>query len=80
MTQERKPSAPEERKGSSSTPPASTTSMSRNAILMSAGAAIALTVPPSIQAIANPITRTVISLVALVVVFGLGYLVIPKKR
>jgi hypothetical protein len=37
-------------------------------------------VPPSIQAIANPITRTVISLVALVVVFGLGYLVIPKKR
>jgi hypothetical protein len=56
------------------------TGVNRNAILMGAGAAIALTVPPSIQAIENPITRTAASLVALVIVFGLGYFVVPKKR
>jgi hypothetical protein len=46
---------------------------------MGAGAAVAITVPPSIQAVENPVVRTILSLVALVVVFGLGYLVIPKK-
>lgn len=64
---------------SSSVPPPSATSMSRNTILMGAGAAVAITVPPSIQAVENPVVRTILSLVALVVVFGLGYLVIPKK-
>lgn len=62
-----------------SAPPPSATTMSRNTILMGAGAAVALTVPPSIQAVENPVVRTVLSLVALVVVFGLGYLVVPKK-
>jgi hypothetical protein len=43
------------------------------------GAAVAITVPPSIQAVENPVMRTVLSLVALLVVFGLGYLVTPRK-
>ena len=70
---------PHAKKTPSSAPPPSMTSMSRNTILMGAGAAIALTVPPSIQAVENPVSRTLLSLAALVVVFGLGYFVVPKR-
>jgi len=53
--------------------------LSRNTILMGMGAAVALTVPPTIQSVQDPTARALLSLLAIVVVFGLGYLVTPRK-
>jgi hypothetical protein len=63
----------------SSAPP-SALAQNRNTILMGLGAAVALSVPASIHEIGSPLTRTIVSLVALVVVFGLGYFVTPGKK
>ena len=74
------PAAP--RKTSSSSPPSSgsaAVALSRNTILMGMGAAVALTVPPTIQSVQDPTARALLSLLAIVVVFGLGYLVTPRK-
>jgi len=46
---------------------------------MGLGGAVALTVPPTIQSIQDPTVRALLSLLALVVVFGLGYFVTPRK-
>lgn len=53
-------------------------SKSRNGILFGMGAAVAVTVPPSINSIADPTIRSLVALLAIVVVFGLGYLMLPS--
>lgn len=64
----------------SSAPPPSGFVQNRNAILMSLGGAVAVGIPVSIHEIENPLTRALVSLVALVVVFGLGYLTLPGGK
>lgn len=66
---------------SSSPPPSGATALAlnRNTILVGMGAAVAITVPPTLQAVQDPTARALLSLLAIVVVFGLGYLTIPRK-
>lgn len=66
-------------KKQSSAPPSMIT-QNRNTILMGLGGAVALGVPASIHEIGSPLTRTLVSLVALVVVFGLGYFTLPGAK
>jgi hypothetical protein len=47
---------------------------------MSLGGAVALGIPVSIHEIGNPIARASVSLVALVIVFGLGYFTTPAGK
>jgi uncharacterized membrane-anchored protein len=68
--------ADEEKK--STVPPSSITT-SRNTILMGAGAAVAVIVPTSINSIASPLVRSIMALVALGTVFGLGLFATPPK-
>jgi len=63
------------------TPPPSTTSMSRNTVLLGAGAAVAVIVPGSINSIESPVQKSIMALVALIVVFGLGlFATMPSRK
>lgn len=75
------PPAQSSKTPSSSPPPSGATALAlnRNTILVGMGAAVAITVPPTLQAVQDPTARALLSLLAIVVVFGLGYLTIPRK-
>lgn len=72
------PSTPPERTPGTPVPPSGGSSLaSRNAVLLGTGAMLAAAVPPTIQQVEDPTMRTLLSLLAIIVVFVLGYLVTP---
>lgn len=87
MTDDKTPTVPPEpirqHMPPSSAPPSSgaTGKSSRDAILVSVGAAVAVIVPSSINTITSPVVKSVMALVALAVVFGLGlYTTTPASK